>query len=676
MIEQAEASPASPKKLAVLNTSARQQKRQNVLAATLPIVIKSLASRKKPVIYLLFLSFILGVLPTVKATVEASFMNMLAHQFSSPVGAYKPQPKGDLQSLLWAPIDELDLGAGEDQADFALTLTAKALVGKSVLVAILFYTVLALATYLFAIASRKTNARLTSQVFAELRSEGLRKGLAVDAGAASGLTNAPSQYASAIQQGAHNVANAYSYLLQVGEYLFSLVTTLFVVFAKNWLFALSCVVLVSGQAALSLIQARRLRRHREKLDEQRNGLVARTDEILQKREIILAFDQELAYQEKLGKITRNYAEIDRELEVSEERYKQMSASFVDLGRLLIVLAALGMVWFGNKSLTDIGAAVFLVSVYTRILGPATQLLARYDDIRRSESTSRTFLSILGIPEHGTVVDDCALVSPEAPAEVEFRDVSFRYSNETKEAKNKTPKWILRNCSFTIPRGKTTLIVGRSGSGKTTIARLILGFLSPSGGEVLIDEISTNSLPSATLRRRLAYVSQGDHIIDDTVGENLAWSYRRGEKVTPEQMGKALVDVKVCQPDEAKKFLSQEARTLSIGQQQRLSFARLMLDESDLMVLDEPFAGVDVFTIQDIRPTLELVFRRPSQTRILFSHRLAFTALADHVIVLGEHANIEEEGSPKDLLRREGIFSRLHSAAIQELGWHSELELAP
>src|SRR5262249_11802688 len=119
-------------------------------------------------------------------------------------------------------------------------------------------------------------------------------------------------------------------------------------------------------------------------------------------------------------------------------------------------------------------------------------------------------------------------------------------------------------------------------------------------------------------------------------------------------------------EDRKTILGRLARDLSGGEPQRLSFARMMLDQSDIVILDEPFAGVDIFTMRDLHPVLGRIMTAGKRTIVMFSHRLAFADFARHVVVFGENGQIAEEGSPSELLKKNGEFAKLCSEARAQL----------
>lgn len=554
--------------------------------------------------------------------------------------------------------------------------------------ALLFYLLLSIAAYAVDFLTTVYQTRISREVFAKLRSVGLTKGLVIDPAQLPAVSNTAGQYSNAIQVGAANVGNTYGYLLDAGQHFLSLGTALFLVFTKSPLFAVACLLVVLLQVWLSYAQGRRLRVKRNELDSRRNDLLARTDDVLSKREIILAYERQQDYREKLERYTRGYADVVRTLDIKEKFYSLTSRLITDYGRMIILvvglLITLGLARrTGSLQVTDIGDAYFFLSIYTRILFPATDLLRKYDSLKELESTSRTFLAVLNPETSAVGAMSDALISrsarntssdnvDEPTTAVTFRDVFFKYPGESEgpaQATDDKKEWVLNGISFRIPARKTTLVLGRSGCGKTTIARILLGFWRPTKGDVTVAGRPLAEYSGDALRGLMAYVSQGDHIIDDTVRENLAWGYTRdGKGISEEKMLRTLEGLKVVRTEKQRKeILARLARDLSGGQQQRLSFARMVLDESEIVILDEPFAGVDTFTIREIQDQLTQIFDNSRRTVLMFSHRLAFARFAHHVVIFGEDGTIIEEGAPAELLANEdGEFTKLYAQAQKDL----------
>lgn len=664
--------------------------------------IKSVLWRyRSTIVLMVFVSVVLGFVPTIKSELESALIDQISNAISRRNSAQSGYGSGGDQTSLVEPQQESWLESTREafsirlrrfaasQPDSGEDLPiriARALFGQAnVGWALVGYLMLSLCAYAVDFATTILQTKVSREVFSKLRAVGLSRGLVTEPSQLPAMSNVAGQYSSAIQVGAANVGNTYGYLLDAGQHFLSLSTALFLVFTKSRPFAVACLLIVALQVWLSYSQGRRLRRRRNELDARRNDLLARTDDVLSKREIILAYEQQGHYGDKLEGYTRGYADVGRSLDIRQKLYELSSRLVTDYGRMIILLVGLlvtlGISRRGGVQVSDIGDAYFFISIYTRILIPATDLLRKYDNLKESESTSRTFLAVLR-PEASQPTESVQLQAQAGPTHesslredstaVTFKDVYFKYPSPAdqaaKAAKGEDEEWVLRGCSFRVPARGTTLVLGRSGCGKTTIARILLGFWRPSKGHVTIGGRDLSAYDGDELRAMMAYVSQGDHVIDDTLRENLRWGYTKdGQPISDEKMLVVLSELGIVRtPQERAEILGKLARELSGGQQQRLSFARMMLDESEIVILDEPFAGVDIFTLRDLRPHLKRVFDGTARTVLMFSHRLSFAAYADHIIVFGENGSIIEEGAPAELLHRKSTFAQLYAAARAEL----------
>jgi ABC-type multidrug transport system fused ATPase/permease subunit len=222
---------------------------------------------------------------------------------------------------------------------------------------------------------------------------------------------------------------------------------------------------------------------------------------------------------------------------------------------------------------------------------------------------------------------------------------------------------VENLSVTIPAGKVTLILGPSGCGKTTIGRMILGFLRPSTGDVVIGGREIGDWQLAYLHSFMSYGPQNDHILDATIEENMRLAENK-RKFDGEELQNALKDVNL--PADAT-GMARRAKSLSGGEIQRLSAARILLDTSEIVVLDEPMAGIDVFTMADIAGVIEKSWGGTPRTIVIISHKLVFAALASHIVILGKNCSIIEQGRPEELLAMEGEYARLRKEALRQVG---------
>jgi ATP-binding cassette subfamily B protein len=644
------------------------KKRIKLFSATFPIVKSVLLNSKYILISLIFISILLGFVPTIKSLLESAIVNDIGEEISKNQNGIKV----DIKYIFTSEFGQFK-GIPSDDSDWSVKLTYTLFKKVNLFFALIYYVIISLCAFSIEAISNLLSLSINRQLFSRLRGEGFIKGLSIDPRRLSSLPNVPGQYANSIQQGATNIAKTYNFILQASQYIFSLVTTLILVASKNSIFAISCLIIVLIQSLLSFYQAKKLDHQRQQLDLKRNDLMARTDDILGKREIILAYEQQEYYKKKLDNYTSEYTKLSQDIDIKENIFDIISRMIMDYGKIAILVIGLFIVVFVSREtdgINNIGDVYFFISIYARLLGPFSGLLNGYDNIRRSEATSITYLELISKKEINISSQDQAL-SPcnqyTSDIAIRFSNVWFSYdfeNNIDKEESEKTYEWALRNCSFYVPRNCTTLIVGRSGSGKSTISRILLGFCPNTRGSVYINDRLLNNWNTYELRAMMSYVSQGDHIVDDSIRENLLWG---NNKVTKSdiQLMQTLKEVGIINEKVGERILDDPARKLSIGQQQRLSFARMMLDDSAFIILDEPFSGVDAFTIRDLQPCLKKLFNDKEKTFIMFSHRLPFSSFARHIIVLGDDGSIAEEGDPKKLLERKGIFYELYNTAKTE-----------
>ena len=634
------------------SASATPPPRRRFFELTLPLIIDCLKTRKRLLALIAAFSIVLGILPTLKSELEAGVLEKLVQCLQSGGPCRIDEP-----------LRRFSEGA-KNPKGIPETLAYFLFGGMSAAGALIVYLLLAAATAALTWRASCATSQVGAEVFVTLRGTALRKGLATDPSELPSLPNAPGQYATAIQQGASSVGQTYEELLRAGQDVFLLTTILYLVATTNWAFGLLCLVIVVCEVAVSVAQGRWLRRKREELDRGRNELVARSDDILSKRDILAAYEQQERYGAKIDDLARSYADIDRKLSNYEALFVALKNLLSDYGRIVILVGGVAIVVFTflmtQGRATPIGDAYFLIAIYARLLAPARSIANRYDQIKRSEATSRFFMDLIAAPGINTSANGGTRPEElwQEHKDIVFRKVSFQYPQQAKAA--------LDECSFSVPAGKATLLLGPSGCGKTTIARLLLGFWRPNQGVIEIGGRKHMDFTPHELRLHMSYVAQGDHVVEDSVLDNLRWASSLHGAVTREAALTALRVVGLIKSGDDSSMLERPARDLSPGMQQRLSVARMLLDSSEITIMDEPMAGVDVHTVRDLLPQLRAELRERQHTVLVISHRLAFAAYVDHVVVMGADGTIQEEGSPATLLRAKGQFRDLYDAALAEL----------
>jgi subfamily B ATP-binding cassette protein MsbA len=311
-----------------------------------------------------------------------------------------------------------------------------------------------------------------------------------------------------------------------------------------------------------------------------------------------------------------------------------------IGALVLVGAATG------AGLAPLGA--FLAVLY-RIQGPTREFLqckvaldglgAAVDDVDQFlADTSRAYIASGSAPAY-----------PPA-SEIEFREVSFRYQEGEPLA--------LDAATFTIPAGKTTALVGRSGGGKSTLLSMLLRFRDPESGEILVDGRPLREFDVASWRLLLSVMSQEAQIFNDTAAANIRYGdldASEAEVIDAATIAGADAFIEAM-PQGYETILGDGGARLSGGQRQRIALARTILRSPSVLLLDEPTNALDAETEQAFQAALRTFAQ--GRTVVVIAHRLSTVMSADQVVVM-EDGRVVEAGPPAELLARPGRFAQLH-----------------
>ncbi|WP_404431557.1 ABC transporter ATP-binding protein/permease [Microbacterium lacus] len=245
---------------------------------------------------------------------------------------------------------------------------------------------------------------------------------------------------------------------------------------------------------------------------------------------------------------------------------------------------------------------------------------------------------------------------EAKGHVEFDDVVFGYSND---------RVILPDFSLDIPAGQTIALVGTTGAGKSTLAKLVSRFYDPTKGTVTLDGVDLRNLHPKDLRRAIVMVTQEAYLFSGTVADNIALGKPDATfdeiKAAARAVGADVFIEKL--PDGYNTDVNKRGGRVSAGQRQLISFARAFLANPSVLILDEATASLDIPSERMIQDALQTLLA--DRTAIIIAHRLSTVAIADRVLVM-EHGRIIEDDTPEALISGTGKFSQLHAAWRESL----------
>ena len=307
---------------------------------------------------------------------------------------------------------------------------------------------------------------------------------------------------------------------------------------------------------------------------------------------------------------------------------------------------------GSFLLGSLLAAVLYVRNFFGPLEEVAMFLNSY------QSATAALEKVSGVLEEEPTVPDPATPVDlwSAKGHVEFRDVEFGYSGD---------RTILPDFSLDIPAGQTIALVGTTGAGKSTLAKLVSRFYDPTRGAVELDGVDLRSLHPKDLRRAIVMVTQEAYLFSGTIADNISLGKPDATLDEIEAAARAVGahEFIAALPNGYATDVNKRGGRVSAGQRQLISFARAFLADPAVLILDEATASLDIPSERQIQEALQTLLA--DRTAIIIAHRLSTVAIADRVLVM-EHGRIIEDDTPEALIAGTGKFSQLHAAWRESL----------
>lgn len=438
-------------------------------------------------------------------------------------------------------------------------------------------------------------------------------------------------------------------LIFFAQHVVTIVVVTAVLFVYSWKLALIALA-ITPVIALTAYRYSRVSHPVLRDVQQTLGEVATVaEESITGVHVVKSFAQEDRRQADFARAANNV--FTKTLAANRQRaiYVPLLTFFPLIAQALVLLAAGRMVISGSLSL----GAFFAFNLLLAMLVMPLRMLGMWiGQAQRAIASGERIFEVLDEPEEVGDAPDAATL-PIGPGDVVFDDVSFGYDPE---------RPVLDGVSLTIPAGTTIALIGRTGSGKTTLATLVPRFYDTTSGEVRVDGVDVRQLVRRSLRREIGVISQDPFLFSASIRDNIALGIPDAPAEAVEAAARAAQahDFIVELAHGYDTVVGERGITLSGGQRQRIAIARALLIDPRILILDDATASVDATTEAKIRAGLREVMR--DRTTIIIAHRLSTIALADEVVVLDE-GRIAARGTQIELLETSPVFREIHEHGL-------------
>ncbi|EIU7558647.1 lipid A ABC transporter ATP-binding protein/permease MsbA [Providencia rettgeri] len=422
-------------------------------------------------------------------------------------------------------------------------------------------------------------------------------------------------------------------------------------FYYSWQLSLILIVIAPVVSVTIRIVSKRFRKISKNMQTGMGHVTASAEQMLKGHKEVLIFGGQKVETERFNKVSNN---------MRRQNMKMVTASAIsDPIVQLIASFALAFVLYAasfpeiRDELTSGTIAVVFSSMFA-LMRPLKSLTNVNSQFQRGMAACQTLFAILDTEQEK---DNGTKVLKEVKGDIKFEHVTFTY--ETKEHP------ALDDISFTLPAGKSVALVGRSGSGKSTIANLITRFYDIDEGMIQIDGHDIREYTLASLRNQVALVSQHVYLFNDTIANNIAYAtdgnYSREQIEKAAEMAYAM-DFIAKLDKGLDTVIGENGVMLSGGQRQRIAIARALLRDAPILILDEATSALDTESERAIQAALDEL--QKNRTSLVIAHRLSTIENADEILVV-QDGKIIERGNHASLLAQDGAYSQLHRIQFKQ-----------
>jgi ABC-type multidrug transport system fused ATPase/permease subunit len=425
----------------------------------------------------------------------------------------------------------------------------------------------------------------------------------------------------------------------------TLAGTAVLLFVLDWRLALATCAVIPLMSGATLVFRRHSARAYAAVRERLGLVTATLAEDIAGMRVVQAFTREQTAYANFRAVTQRYRDSNMQTVVLNGIYFP-SVDLLSTVALAVVLGYGGHLYFAQS--ISLGTLFAFLLYVQNFFDPVQQLSQLYNTFL---SAAAALDKIIGVLEQQPEVEDRpgAVDLPAIAGRVQFEGVRFAYGRGDE---------VLHGLDLDVPAGTTVALVGHTGAGKSTIAKLLARFYEPTAGRITIDGLDLNDVTQRSLRGQLGVVPQEGFLFAGTVADNIAFGK---PDAGPDEIVRAAQLVGVHDfilrlEDGYETQLGERGSRLSLGQRQLVAFARALLADPRILILDEATSSVDIGTERKIEEALRVLLA--DRTAFVIAHRLSTIRDADLIVVL-EHGKIVEQGSHEQLLARRGLYTSLY-----------------
>lgn len=438
----------------------------------------------------------------------------------------------------------------------------------------------------------------------------------------------------------------------------TLVGSIVILLVLDWQLALLVFlifpVMALGSLIFRIVSADAYRRTRETI----GSITAYLQETLSGIHVVRSFAREPFH-------ANRFAELNRRNRDANLKTVHLNAAYFPAVEFISSLAIVLVIVVGGLQAVDgaieIGVLVGFIAALNNFFDPIGQLSQVYTTYQSGMAALDKIFELLDVePE---LADDAqAIELPRIRGEIRFEHVSFRYAPAHESAGPAKPA--LEDVTLTVPPGQTVALVGATGAGKSTFAKLVARFYDPSEGAVLVDGHDLRAVRMRSLRAQMGIVPQEAFLFSGTIAENLAFGRADATREELEDAARAIGLWEIVErlPQGLDTQIGERGAQLSAGQRQLVAFGRALVADPRILVLDEATSNVDIHTEGRIESGLRRLLA--GRTAIVIAHRLSTIRQAGRIVVL-EHGRIVEQGSHEELIEAGGPYATLYRAWAEQ-----------